>query len=202
MAVVIPPGFAQCSIEHWLDGYPRPAVTTMGVKIAGTEEAGGNVADRFWQAYNTAFVALTDNGVRIRNARAVIGQDGGDPIIQESTKEGPGGQARSSLAPALALMLTKSTAVGGRKNRGRMYIPWAMDDNAVGENGAILPIIVTAWTTASQVFLDYLSLGEHTNQDLIDGAYILHSDSTPPTPVTKLAPNPTIRTQRNRQTRY
>lgn len=202
MAVVIPPGFAQCSIEFWLDGYPRPAVTTMGVKILGSESAGFNVAETFHGCYVGRFTALTDNGVTVRNARAVIGQDGADPIIQESSRTNVGGQARSSVAPALALMLSKSTDLGGRKNRGRMYIPWAMDDNAVAENGAISSVIVNAWTTACAGFLEDLS-GSESEFEILDGAYILHSDpSTPPTRITKLAPNPTIRTQRNRQTRY
>lgn len=202
MPVVIPPGYALCSVEHWLADYPRPAVTTMGMKVLGTVDgAGNNVADQFFTAFSSAYLATMDTEVRLRNARAVVGQDGGDPLVFTSASDMAGGQSRSSTAPALALMITKNTALGGRKNRGRFYFPWAMDDNAVGQNGAVLPAIVTNFATRSANFLADLENAGGT-LGLLDGAVILHSDSTPPTPITSLVPNPTIRTQRNRQARY
>lgn len=202
MTVVIPPGYAQLSIEHWLADYPRPAVTTFAAKILGTEDGDGfNPATQFFTAFVTAYKALVDNGVTLRNPRAVVGQDGGDPLVFTTAQSEAGGQARSSTAPALALMISKNTGLGGRKNRGRMYFPWAMDDNAVAENGSVNSTIVNAYTSASANFLDYLG-GADSRFSLLDGAVLLHSDLTPPTPITSMVASPVIRTQRNRQARF
>lgn len=202
MARIIPPGFAECSIEHWLDGYPRPAVTTMGVKILGDESGGESVADWFHEAFILSFLPSVDANVRLRNARAVIGQDGSDPIVQISTKSSTGTSSRDSTAPALALMISKNTALGGRKHRGRFYFPWAVSDTGVGENGAVQASTLSTWTLNAATFQTNLDGGLGT-MPLFDGGVILHSDPLlPPTPVTGMVPNPTIRTQRRRQVRY
>lgn len=202
MARIIPPGFAECSIEHWLDGYPRPAVTTMGVKILGDESGGESVADWFHEAFVLSFLPSVDANVRLRNARAVIGQDGADPIVQISTKSSTGTSTRDSLAPALALMISKNTALGGRKHRGRFYFPWAVSDTGVGENGAVQESTLNTWRANVDTYMTNLEGGLGT-QPLFDGPVVLHSDPLiAPTPVTGMAPNPTIRTQRRRQVRY
>lgn len=201
MSRIIPPGFAECSIEHWLAGYLRPAVTTMGVKISGTEGEDGNVADAFHNAFALAFLDRIDANVTIRSAKAVIGQDGGDPIVQESTASSTGTSTRDSTAPALALMLTKQTALGGRKHRGRMYFPWAVSDTGVAENGAVQESTLTNWRASCDTFMTWLNVDP--TDGLLDGAYILHSSfETPPTLVTGMSPNPAIRTQRRRQVRF
>lgn len=201
MARVIPPGYAECSIEHWLTGYLRPAVTTMGVKILGTEGPQGSVADEFHLAFTGAFQARTDANVTLRNARATIGQDGGDPIVQVSSMSDTGDSTRDSTAPALALMLSKNTALGGRKHRGRMYYPWAVSDTGVGENGAVQPTTLSNWQASCDDFLENLLAAP--GEDLFDGAVILHSDaSIVPTPITGMVPNPAIRTQTQRQVRF
>jgi len=201
MARIIPPGYAECSIEHWLTGYLRPAVTTMGVSITGTESGGDNVADHFHQAFITAFLDRVDANVTLRSAKAVIGQDGGDPIVQESSRSNSGNSTRDSTAPALALMLTKQTALGGRANRGRMYFPWAVSDTGVGENGAVQGSTLDNWQASCDEFLEQLTLS--VPGPLIDGAVILHSSpSLAPTPITGMVPNPAIRTQRRRQVRF
>lgn len=202
MPRIIPPGFAMCSIEHWLDNYPRPAIVTMGVSILGTESESGNVADQFHGAYTTSVGGVIDSSVRIRNARAVIGQDGGDPIVQESATSYPGARSGQSTPPALAVMASKATALGGRRNRGRMYIPWAVDEGQVGENGAIATAQVNGIQTRVNQLLVNLKGGDTGAYNLLNGAVLIHSEAVPPTIITAMQVNPTIRTQRRRQVRY
>lgn len=202
MSLQIPPGYAQASIEHWLDGYPRPAVTTIGLKILGTEVGGLNIADIYWGAYHDAFRELFDTQVSIRDARVVVGQDGGEPMVYSSTSTIKGTGSRESAPPAIALMVSKNTNLGGRANRGRMFLPWALGDTSVAENGAILPAVVTTAQSCANQFLENLSspAGEFS---LIEAPVILHNDPARlPTVITGFSVNPTVRTQRNRQTRY
>lgn len=199
MARIIPPGYAECSMEFWLAGYLRPAVITQGFEINGSVGSGYNVADQFDLAFTNSFSALFDSNVTMRNAKAVIGQDGSDPIVQVSSAQTAGTSSRESTAPALALMVTKNTNLGGRKNRGRNYMPWALADSDVAENGAINPTRLTSWGTALDAYLDYI-LDAAT--DLLEAPVLLHTDPTPPTEITSFTPNPAIRTQRRRQVRF
>lgn len=199
MAVVIPPGFAQASVEHWLTGYNRPAVTTWGVQVLGTPAGGPTeMAQRFQDAYITAFAARTDSNVRIRSTRLVIGQDAAEPLVGVADNGAVGASSRSSTAPALALMVTKQTGLGGRRNRGRVYFPWAVSDDAVAENGAVNDVTLNAWDGSLASFLGLLDVDSYFG-DL----HVLHGPFLgPPTPVTGLQANPTIRTQKQRQVRY
>lgn len=199
MARIIPPGYAECSMEFWLAGYLRPAVITQGFKINGSVGSSYNVADQFDLAFAGSFAAMFDSNVTMRNAKAVIGQDGSDPIVQVSTTQTAGTSSRESTAPALALMVTKNTNLGGRKHRGRNYMPWALADSDVAENGAVNPTRLTSWAAALDEYMDFI-IGP--TSDLLDEPVILHTDPTVPTPVTSFTPNPAIRTQRRRQVRF
>lgn len=202
MARIVPPGYAACSIEHWLAGYNRPAVTTIGAKITGSEDGLNTVASDFAGLFFRAFASELDTNVFMRNAKAVIGQDGGEPVIQEWDPNLAGTASRNSLPPAMALMLTKRTAVGGRKNRGRMYMPWAIPEDQVGENGSVSTGHIGRWVSRCNAFTTDFTRPTTVDPSLISGWVVLHSDSTPPTPVTSMSPNQAIRTQRRRQVRF
>lgn len=199
MSVIIPPGFAQVSIEHWLTAYNRPAVTTWGIELSGGATDPDVVAQQQWSIYAANMGPQIDSTVTIRDCRVAIGQDGGDPILGFSTGTTAGGRSAESTPPALALMITKRTNSGGRRGRGRIYIPWALADTAVAENGAIAGAALTAWGNAASAWLSTLATA---NRDMV----VLHGSGLTvppaPTPVVSLVVNPTIRTQRRRQARY
>lgn len=204
MARHIPPGYAAFSIEHWLANYTRPAVTTFAAKILGTDGVGGTIADAFHYAFTDAFRGGLDTSVTIRNARAVVGQDGTEPLVFDSTLISTGAQTRESVAPALALMLDKRTGIGGRRNRGRMYIPWGVAEGQVSETGAIAGASITSWSEACGDFLRNTSgVGESELTELFDFPVLLHSEPLiTPTPITTMSPNPVVRTQKQRQARF
>jgi hypothetical protein len=99
-------------------------------------------------------------------------------------------------------MITKNTSLGGRRNRGRFYLPWAVDEGQVGENGAISNTQVNSLQARANKLLLNMAGGVGTGWPLLDGAMLLHNDEYIPTPITGLVANPTIRTQRRRQVRY
>lgn len=204
MARHIPLGYAALSIEHWLSNYTRPAVVTLGAKILGTETGGVNLADAFHEAFSEAFRARMDSGVTLRNARAVVGQDGADPLVFDSTLSTPGAGGRESTAPALALMLDKRTGIGGRRNRGRMYFPWAVADSEVSEQGAVASAALNNWSSACVTFMQEMTaVGSSVGTHLFDFPALLHSDvEAVPTEITSMVPNPVIRTQKQRQARF
>lgn len=199
MSVIIPPGFAQVSIEHWLTAYNRPAVTTWGIDLSGNAADADSVAQQQWSIYTTHMGPQIDSTVTIRDCRVAIGQDGGDPILGFSTGSTAGGRSAESTPPALALMITKRTNSGGRRGRGRIYIPWALSDTAVSENGAIAGASLTAWGSAASAWRSALAAANR-HMVLLHGSGLTAPPA--PTPVENLVVNPTIRTQRRRQARY
>lgn len=199
MSVQIPPGYGMATVEHWLSSYNRPAVTTWGVDLDGVVGNPDGVANAFFAAYESSLKAGIDNSVTLRDCRMYIGQDAADPIIGYATGTAVGGRSGESTPPSLALMVEKRSEVGGRRNRGRAYIPWALADTAVTEIGAIIPATLTSWQTLFDNFHAALTSDSFT-------PVILHGPgvSTPgaPTPITRFVVNPTVRTQRRRQVRY
>jgi hypothetical protein len=90
----------------------------------------------------------------------------------------------------------KRTALGGRKGRGRLFIPWAVADSNVDEAGIIVPATVVTMQTAVTSFLNGI-ITEGMNMVL------LHSPdksgvTVPPTTVSSLVVDGMIATQRRR----
>lgn len=199
MSVIIPPGFAAASMEHWLGNYPRPAVTTWGLDISGASYSPDELAFQFASAFNATISLLLDSSTTMRDARVLIGQDGGDPVVGYSYLQQQGGRNMPGTPPALALMVDKRTNLGGRRNRGRVYLPWAINETEVSEQGGISGARIDLWQATMTSFM-----GELEDRDI--PPVVLHGPGTttppPPTPVTNFIPNPTIRTQRRRQTRF
>lgn len=199
MPVVIPPGFAQFSIEHWLVNYTRPAVTVWGLALHGDVFDPDDMADTLLSIYATNLSPGFDSNVTLRDCKIVIGQDGGDPVVGQSTTQFNGAAVRESTAPALACLIRLNTGLGGRRNRGRKFLPWALSDNSVSEMGAVEPSAVNGWNTRMANFQAGIEL---TDWRLA----LLHGTGStpvpPPTEITNMTCSPVVSTQRRRQARF
>lgn len=195
MAIQIPPGFALIDMAFRHGSYQRDAHVTYGVGINGNPEEVAIGALNVWLAtMNT----LLDSTVTVREVTATIGQDGGEPLIQQVTSTIPGGTSGEATPPALALLITKRSGLGGRRNTGRSFLPWFNRENAVSETGLIPTQNMTAYQTAATAWLL-----EHEEAEL--PMVILHRTGITaipaPTPVTALVVSNVISTQRRRQVR-
>lgn len=199
MTIQIPPGYAQFTVEHWLANFTRPACTVWGVDVSANQYTPDSMAQGFLEIYADAFKAGFDSNVTLRDCRMVLGQDAVDPIIGNSSTTIAGTAVRESTAPALACLLDLRTNVGGRRNRGRKFLPWALSDTSVSEMGSVEASAVTGWNSRSTSLISELA----TNQWSL---VILHGTgvTTPPAPtaVTSMTCNPVVSTQRRRQARF
>lgn len=195
MTIIVPPGFAHIDLSFRHSLYQRDAHCTYGVNIGENPE---QIADFCLSAWMSAMNAHLDNNVTMREVTATIGQDGGDPLIDTALNTTPGGRSAESTPPALALLLTKRSGVGGRRNTGRMFLPWFNSEASVSETGIVAPSTMTSYQTAVTAWLAF-----HTNGTV--PMVILHRTgiSTPPspTPVTQLVASNVISTQVRRQVR-
>lgn len=132
-------------------------------------------------------------------ARIVQGSDGPDLIYTvDLATPVNGGVTSGSCPPNTSFLIRKGTGQGGRRNRGRMYIP-GVPREAIFANGDI----ATTTVTGLQTRVDDLQDGP----TLVDAGFttpvLLHGlglSPTPvsPTPVTSLNVQTKVATQRRR----
>lgn len=195
MAIVIPPGYAHVDLAFRHEAYQRDAHLTYGISTAGdpTLLAGLQVA-----AWNTTMNPVLDNNVRLREATVTIGQDGGEPLVDHASNTTPGARGMDATTAALAVLVTKRTGFGGRRNVGRNFLPWCAADSEVSEIGLVSTVRVNALQTAVDNWLDFM--------DAAPAPMVLlrrsQGEATPPpVPVTSLVVSNVISTQRRRQVR-
>lgn len=110
--------------------------------------------DDFQANFNGTLRNLIDTNVAVPPPTVRLG-DGTD-VPYEAVAAGAsvnGLDANVFVPPNVAFLFKKTTGVGGRKNRGRMYLPFALATSDVGENGVIVGAAVTGGTTQSSAFL-------------------------------------------------
>ena len=79
------------------------------------------------------------------------GEDG-SPVYQ-------GDFAMSAAPPNVAALVQKKTGFGGRANRGRVYLPWSVNEGEVDEIGQLTAVARTALQTAVNSFYNTPSVG-------------------------------------------
>jgi hypothetical protein len=201
MTLIIPPGYALCSCQITHQSASRPAFITFGVK----NELGSPMllADGVFTSITRSgsIVAQMDQNVTVGPVTTREGISGGEPIVDVSGSGVPGQQTLTTLPSNCALLMHKRTARGGRRGRGRMFIPWCLNEPSVEENGQLTDLAMTAFTNVANTFLSALSEGQTP-------MYILHNTSEPgtdhptsagsPDLVTVLSVDRLIGTQRRR----
>lgn len=198
-AIVIPPGFAQVVLRWQQAGRPNEYLSTFGCEVAsGTTDPSAVAQDAVttWNAqwaaadYPTDYVFL--------GATAYLGQDGGPPLSGEFLTNRTGTSASARPTPNCCLLVKKRSAQGGKRNRGRMYLPaGVMTEADIGSDGRIATTPFGTFQSKMNAFLT--ALVGTTN---IDRMVIFHS-TTPftPTVVTQLQVDSIIATQRERMRR-
>ena len=194
MTTLIPPGFAAFAEEIIHAGSGRSAFVTGGVDVSsfgGDSEAAANAVHGSFGAWQPE---LTSNA-NFHGATLRIGQDGGDSVVADSTSAPIVGTLAGAVQSAnSAVLVSKQTALGGRKGRGRWFFPWGVTENNVDPLGVIDAEHVAGLQTAANNLLASFISNECP-------LVILHSDvvgAPAPTLVTSLSVQALIGSQRRR----
>lgn len=198
MALVIPPGFAQASVEIRNSGDPQPWYVTFGVDVS---DAGGDfeaVAVKCATSFgNTIGLQLRTTSVTT-GCNLAVGQDGPDRLIFRGNVNLPGTSTAEMLPQNCAALYDKQTARAGRRGRGRMFIPNVLKETTVNEVGVMTPASLTDLQgQASQLLLQLASSTGGVETPMV----LLHNTgpgSTDPDLVTGLQVQQVISTQRRR----
>lgn len=152
-----PPGYADCSYEYRQTGLTRPAYITFGVDPTDTDPAliAGSL-QAAWIATGS-LKSITDSSVTMSAVRVSLGTDGTGDLVTVLATNQVGGMASLTVPPNVAVLVHKSTSRGGRRGRGRMYLPWSVQSTQVDEGGQIVSSQVTIITTALGVWKTQLS---------------------------------------------
>lgn len=201
MAVIIPVGFAQVILPFKHESLAREAALVYGIDVSA---AGGDFeasADAQVLAFSAAWETELDNQVTIGPAVVRVGQDGGDPLSVEGSAIASGDESAASLPPNCALLVRKASSTGGRRGRGRFYIPWVVQEAAANDVGQIDSTSLAVRQANATAWLTDLLTG--TSGDHATPLVILHDSSgagvePAPSVVTGLTCDSLIATQRRR----
>lgn len=194
MALIIPAGWGQANLMWQAVGAIRPAEVTIGYKDAALAAAPAQ-ALRIRNIMNTAGLpgsaGTMNTSWTFLGVRCMLMTESG-PTIGEFFTTVTGTLGSTPVPSNCAALLRKTTASGGRANRGRMFVPPSSIPEAnVDQNGAILAATVTALQNSWNSFVTAMA-GDSFS------LYLFHSADPIPTPITALNVQTLLATQRRR----
>lgn len=171
---IIPPGYGQVTIPISHGSVARDAAIVFGVDMNAQPGSVG-LANKILTDFTSEFAAVIDDAVTIGPARLAVGQDGGESLVFIGSATAVGTSAQASMPSNVAVLLRKTSARGGRRGRGRMFLPWALSDAAVDDTGVILGGVITNLQTRADDFLNNLTLD--AGATLATPMVLLHTES-------------------------
>lgn len=185
---IIPVGFGQ--VTHFFTGVavPRGAAVTYGISPSGAGPLDTLVVDLHDAFAETILTELSSN-VTLDRTALKMGPNNVGPTFEFA---GPvnGGEAVQATPPNVAYLVKKATGIGGRQNRGRMYIPGATEADI--DNGG--NISTSQYNTIQTDVNAFLAALDALEAEMV----ILHNSSSDPTTVTRLDLDSRVATQRRR----
>lgn len=197
MGVIVPITYSQAVIRWGLTGDPSPMVCTLGVGPhpghSPTDVAEEIYADLV-MAGSVCAAAQMSTHYQLQGVTVYFQNTGGFEIgAYDDVLQGTGNS--TPLPSNCAFLVRKNTTLGGRRNRGRFFVPPFMEvESNVTPTGAIaanFAAIQARW----DVF--YNALTSVTPLFALQPV-LFHSDGGTPTPITGFSLQNTIATQRER----
>lgn len=200
------------AVTHLLhDNMVREAVVTYAILDDANVDTAQGWADFLQDKFQLHLKSLLDNEVVIVNTTTLRGDGTSTFTTGESTAAGTRGTvSHASLPSNCAVLGKKLTGVGGRRNRGRIYLPWFVAEGNVDETGGIDSGVISDIQTGVTAWLG--AINAVTNADMVianrtyDRAWNvpgrrLVSTETSGNQVTAITIERTIATQRRRMPR-
>lgn len=193
MSARIPPGFAETWCRFDLPGDAEPMFISLGLDLASGETPSLATTNNFDSVWQTNLDNVLSSSYSVGPGFTLWGQDGGDIRIDATNTPEQGDQAGNPLPPNCAVLVQKRTALGGRRNRGRFYVPGIPEGN-VDEVGTIAGATLSTWQTiVNDILSTFVALLT------VDACVLLHNTAPfAPTPITDLEVAAKIATQRRR----
>lgn len=152
--MIIPDGYAQMNVKFTGLGVPTGAEVTFGVSLNLFTGEPADAADEVNDLWVTTFGPQQTGQVGVLAVLAKFGPNDSGPAA-EVPGSGTSGAGTTSAPANFSVLVKKSTALGGRKGSGRMFIP-GINEATVGPQGLLDGATVTNWQTAATNFYNGL----------------------------------------------
>lgn len=197
MPIVLPLGFAQVIVPFHHRDLAREAIITFGVEFDGNSESPTAQCDTIFGVFMDTIGAVVTNEVTIGPVRMSLGTTTEEHLAVSGTQSGAGGVETKVEPGNIALLVHKITDRGGKRGRGRFYLPWVVDESGVSEIGMIASASVNDFNVICRDFL--VQMGDSAQGMPL---CLIHGTSGPgsdfPTRITGLVCDPMIGVQRKR----
>lgn len=195
MAIPLEFGEAWFSFQVTGDNEPMFSHLAYGIDATVTQAA----VDAGFQSFVDNFKVRFSAAVSLTGGHFLEQTTVGIRRWDASVTAAPGTGGGTPLPNNCAYLVKKSTALGGRRNRGRMYLPCPSEADVDGAG-----LVLAASVTALNVQLAKLQSGGtvHTAFGFVADPVVLHeTGSQTPATVSDLSCQPKIATQRRRMRR-
>lgn len=194
MGVIIPLNASQLTFKFALEGDIEEQVITLGLE----ETVGADPEAFAVHAYTVSSASgMPFNPAGMMTPYTFLGvscttMTGSGPVTFEELDPETGTAGGNPLPSNCALLVKKNTGLGGRRNRGRFFVPlFGLTDANVDPLGNIntltaTQVIYSAWYDALQA------------NSTLPPVALLHSDGGPATAITSFTVDGRIATQRTR----
>jgi hypothetical protein len=194
MGVIIPDGFGQVSYHTMTDFDSEEMVWTCGLDFSVVPDP-QDALDDLEAAWGANIQSLTSSVTTLVRIKLKYGPTSTGPSYEQLV--GVGGTNGGALPPPnVAVLVSKQTALGGRKGRGRVYLPGISSVSAgLDSGGNIDATRQNAVTAAMEGWRGDVTAGTAS------GGFppvLLHSDNTGPSTITAFAASNKLATQRRR----
>lgn len=193
MGVIIPEGYAQMSVGTMTPGDPEPMYWTCGVLI--DDETYIELPERAASAWDGSLSGITSQVVDLTHIYVKEG-----PNETGNAYEWTGSVSGTDIGalppPNCAVLVRKRTGLGGKRQRGRAYLPGVSSFSAsLDAAGNFSSVDAGEISTAMELFWTNLD-AEFEFTTVVP--VLLHSDLTPPTTILDWQCEPKLASQRRR----
>jgi hypothetical protein len=139
MAVFIDGGLLLCSTFIRHDAVPRDAAVTYAVDLANGDLTDATaLANQIQLEFTNHWAAQIDAGAVIDRTEVQYGTNSETTLVGVSTSAGVrGARGGDGVYPNCAVLVRKNTGMGGRRNQGRLFMPFCARQSDVTEDGKI-----------------------------------------------------------------
>jgi len=188
----LPPGYVESHTFFMLGTNPRPAEVVIGWRLTDPGMS-QEQADALMEYIDGEMKLVVATDVNFPGGYVLVGNDGGS-LRYDVTRDEDGTYSGSAASPQVAALVKKAGSLGGRSNRGRMFIP-GIPEAQVEAGGRLNPTYRTQLQSEIEDLIGDLPSAAAN----VDAMVILHQEGFDlPTVVTNLTTDPVVATQKRR----
>ena len=155
----IPEDYAQINLKFTGDAAPTGAEVTFGADVSGTAGDPSSIAAAVSVAYQDAGLdGISVGALTLSTILVKFGPNDTGPSFELPASHG-GDLSGQGVTPNTSLLVKKSTAVGGRRGRGRIYWP-GIEEGVIDAFGNIDPTAQSTFQGLFDGFRTALSSGD------------------------------------------